>query len=302
MRKLGIIGVGHVGSEVAFSAVTQGICDQIVLIDKLEEKAESEALELRDMASLTNFHTTILTQSYEELSDADIVVISVGQSSVLQGDRMEELKLTSGIIKEIIPKIIASGFKGIFVNITNPCDVITTLVQQYSGFPKERVLGTGTSLDTARMKRVVGEKLVINPKSIEGFVMGEHGESQFIAWSTVKVAGNLVTTLPEGKDLNLPALKDDVRGGGWKILLGKGWTSFGIATIANKIVAAIFNDANEVFPLSIYDKKEDIYIGQPALLGKDGIIKPVNVTLTEEEQKAFHDSANVIASAYQTVK
>ncbi|EUJ30137.1 L-2-hydroxyisocaproate dehydrogenase [Listeria grayi] len=302
MRKLGIIGVGHVGAEVAFSVVTQGICDEIVLIDKNQEKAESEAIELRDMASLTAFHTTIHTQDYHELRTADVIVIAVGQSDLLHEDRMEELKATSKIIKEIVPKIVASGFKGIIINITNPCDVITMMIQAESDFPKDRVFGTGTSLDTARMKRVVGEALAINPKSVDGYVLGEHGESQFIAWSTVNVAGTAIQSLPEAKDFDLPALKDSVRGGGWKILLGKGWTNFGIATIAAKLTAAVFNDARQVFPLSVYDEALDVYIGKPALLGKEGIIHSVAMHLKESETAALEASAQVISAAYQTVK
>lgn len=221
-RKVGIIGTGHVGSDVAFSLVTQGICDEIVLIDKIETKAESEALELRDMASMTNSYTMITSNDWSALGDADVIVMAVGPETLLREDRMEELVETSRSVAEIVPKIIASGFQGIFVNITNPCDVITMLIQKLSGFDHSRVFGTGTSLDTARMRRVVGEALHINPKSVEGYVLGEHGESQFVAWSTVKIGGVSIKDYKTTTSLDLPALKDAVRGGGWNILTGKG--------------------------------------------------------------------------------
>ncbi|EKO3231974.1 L-lactate dehydrogenase [Listeria innocua] len=297
-RKVGIIGAGHVGSDVAFSFVTQGICDEIVIIDKIEAKAESEALELRDMASMTRSYTTITANNWEALSDADIIVMAVGPETLLREDRMEELVETSRSVTEIVPKILATGFKGIFVNITNPCDVITMLIQKISGFDRSRVFGTGTSLDTARMRRVVGEALHINPKSIEGYVLGEHGESQFVAWSTVKIGGVNITDYKTKAPLDLPALKDAVRGGGWNILTGKGWTSFGIATATAGIVDALLTDAKQVFPLAVFSEQTNTYIGQPALIGANGVLDTIKPPLTKEEQTNFEYSAEVIRKAF----
>jgi len=180
-RKVGIIGAGHVGADVAFSLVTQGLCDVIILLDEDEPKATSQALELRDMASLIASRVKVSANDYSELHDADVVVIAVGPKTLLREDRLEELAETRAAVREVIPQVIASGFGGVFLNITNPCDVITQIVQQVSGFPHGQVLGTGTSLDTARMKRVVGEFFGFDPKSVTGYVMGEHGESQFVA-------------------------------------------------------------------------------------------------------------------------
>ncbi|HBM3538822.1 TPA: L-lactate dehydrogenase [Listeria innocua] len=297
-RKVGIIGAGHVGSDVAFSLVTQGICDEIIIIDKIEAKAESEALELRDMASMTRSYTTITANNWEALSDADIIVMAVGPETLLREDRMEELVETSRSVTEIVPKILATGFKEIFVNITNPCDVITMLIQKISGFDRSRVFGTGTSLDTARMRRVVGEALHINPKSIEGYVLGEHGESQFVAWSTVKIGGVNITDYKTKTPLDLPALKDAVRGGGWNILTGKGWTSFGIATATAGIVDALLTDAKQVFPLAVFSEQTNTYIGQPALIGANGVLDTIKPPLTKEEQTNFEHSAEVIRKAF----
>ncbi|MBC1373935.1 L-lactate dehydrogenase [Listeria farberi] len=301
-RKVGIIGAGHVGSDVAFSLVTQGICDEIVIIDKIEAKAESEALELRDMASMTHSYTTITANNWEALSDADIIVMAVGPETLLREDRMEELVETSRSVTEIVPKILATGFKGIFVNITNPCDVITMLIQKISGFDRSRVFGTGTSLDTARMRRVVGEALHINPKSIEGYVLGEHGESQFVAWSTVKIGGVNITDYKTKRPLDLPALKDAVRGGGWNILTGKGWTSFGIATATAGIVDALLTNAKQVFPLAVFSEQTHTYIGQPALIGAEGVLDIIEPPLTKEEQINFENSAAVIRKAFDLVQ
>lgn len=297
-RKVGIIGAGHVGSDVAFSLVTQGICDEIILIDKVEAKAESEALELRDMSSMTHFYTAVTANDWEGLKEADVIIMAVGPETLLRQDRMEELVETSRSVAEIVPKILATGFEGIFVNITNPCDVITMLIQKITGFDHSRVFGTGTSLDTARMRRVVGETLHINPKSVEGYVLGEHGESQFVAWSTVKIGGVHITDYNTETTLDLPALKDTVRFGGWNILTGKGWTSFGIATATANIVDALLSDAKQVFPLAVFSEQTNTYIGQPAIIGANGVIDILEPTLTKEEQANFSNSAAVIRKAF----
>ncbi|MBC1243673.1 L-lactate dehydrogenase [Listeria welshimeri] len=297
-RKVGIIGAGHVGSDVAFSLVTQGICDEIILIDKVEAKAESEALELRDMSSMTHFYTTVTANDWDGLKEADVIIMAVGPETLLRQDRMEELVETSRSVAEIVPKILATGFKGIFVNITNPCDVITMLIQKITGFDHSRVFGTGTSLDTARMRRVVGEALHINPKSVEGYVLGEHGESQFVAWSTVKIGGVHITDYKTETTLDLPALKDTVRFGGWNILTGKGWTSFGIATATANIVGALLSDAKQVFPLAVFSEQTNTYIGQPAIIGANGVIDILEPSLTKEEQANFSNSAAVIRKAF----
>ncbi|MBC1621995.1 L-lactate dehydrogenase [Listeria welshimeri] len=297
-RKVGIIGAGHVGSDVAFSLVTQGICDEIILIDKVEAKAESEALELRDMSSMTHFYTAVTANNWEGLKEADVIIMAVGPETLLRQDRMEELVETSRSVAEIVPKILATGFEGIFVNITNPCDVITMLIQKITGFDHSRVFGTGTSLDTARMRRVVGEALHINPKSVEGYVLGEHGESQFVAWSTVKIGGVHITDYNTETTLDLPALKDTVRFGGWNILTGKGWTSFGIATATANIVGALLSDAKQVFPLAVFSEQTNTYIGQPAIIGANGVIDILEPSLTKEEQANFSNSAAVIRKAF----
>ncbi|MBC1685560.1 L-lactate dehydrogenase [Listeria welshimeri] len=297
-RKVGIIGAGHVGSDVAFSLVTQGICDEIILIDKVEAKAESEALELRDMSSMTHFYTAVTANDWDGLKEADVIIMAVGPETLLRQDRMEELVETSRSVAEIVPKILATGFEGIFVNITNPCDVITMLIQKITGFDHSRVFGTGTSLDTARMRRVVGEALHINPKSVEGYVLGEHGESQFVAWSTVKIGGVHITDYKTETTLDLPALKDTVRFGGWNILTGKGWTSFGIATATANIVGALLSDAKQVFPLAVFSEQTNTYIGQPAIIGANGVIDILEPTLTKEEQANFSNSAAVIRKAF----
>lgn len=299
-RRVGIIGAGHVGADTAFSLVTQGLCDELVLIDENQAKAVSQGLELRDMASLVASRVKIITNDYAALKQAQVVVMAIGPKAQLRKDRMEELFDTGATVTQVVPAIMASGFDGIVINITNPCDVITRLIQQQSGLPRHRVLGTGTSLDTARMKRVVGEHFDVDPKSVAGYVLGEHGESQFVAWSTVRIGDTLVTELAaeQGIGLDTAALKDQVRAGGWDILLGKGWTSFGIGTATARLVDALLTDAGTVFPVSAWDEQHQVYLGQPAILGATGVRQVVPVRLTAAEQQAYAASAEVVNRAF----
>ncbi|NDL62345.1 L-lactate dehydrogenase [Acerihabitans arboris] len=300
-RTVGIIGAGHVGADTAFSLVTQGLCDQIVLIDHNEAKARSQGLELRDMASLVASRVHIVVNDYAALQQAQVVVMAVGPTTLLREDRMEELLETSATVRRVVPQIMAGGFDGVIINITNPCDVITAVIQRESGLPASRVFGTGTSLDTARMKRVVGEFFGVDPKSVSGYVMGEHGESQFVAWSTVRIGGCLVSAWESDKRPDLAAMKNQVRAGGWEILLGKGWTSFGIGTATARLVDAVLSDARTVFPVSAWDRREAVYIGQPAIVGAEGIVRVLPVTLAPEERLAYAASAGVIGRALSSL-
>jgi len=302
VRKVGIVGAGHVGADVAFSLVTQGLCDVIVLLDENQPKAASQALELRDMASLVSSRVKVLANDYAELHDADVLVVAVGPKTLLREDRLEELAETRAAVRQVIPQVIASGFGGVILNITNPCDVITQIIQQTSGFPHSQVLGTGTSLDTARMKRVVGEFFGFDPKSVTGYVLGEHGESQFVAWSTVRLGGRPGAELAGERDVDWAQMDDRVRGGGWDILQGKGWTSFGIATATARLVDVILSDANSVYPVSAWDENLKVYIGQPAVIGKRGVVQTLMPELTAYENIAYHASSRVILAAINTEK
>lgn len=294
MSKVGIIGLGHVGSDVAYTLCTKGQVDELVLIDKNKEKVLAEYLELTDSMMMTDVKTTILLHDYRYLSDADIIVISVGSQSIDNEDRVSELEDNKQAVKEIIPQVISSGFKGIFLVITNPCDVITTLVHRESGFPAYRVIGTGTSLDTNRMKRIVGEKVGVSGQSVHGYVLGEHGESQFVAWSTVMVGTQKLLDVISLNEEELEEMKEATRLGGWHIHQRKSWTSFGIATTASRLIQSILKDENTIYPLSIYHEKDNIHIGYPAVLGKRGIVKPLSLNLDSKEKILFKQSIDKV--------
>ncbi|MHC5280575.1 L-lactate dehydrogenase [Listeria kieliensis] len=299
-QKVGIIGCGHVGSDVAFSLVTQGICSELVLVDQNTEKASSEAMELRDMLSATRSYTNVVSGGYELLHDAAVIVMAIGPTTLLEKDRMEELKETSEAVRSIIPKVMQTGFNGIFINITNPCDVITQIIAKESELPNRQVFGTGTSLDTMRMRSALGEHFQVSPKSISGYVLGEHGESQFIAWSGVEVGTKRALELLSAEEQ--VEFKETVRARGWNILMGKGWTSFGIATAAARLVAIVLDDAREVLPVSVYDENEEVYAGRPAVIGRNGVCQILPLEqLTIEEEKRYQESCAVIRQAFSNV-
>lgn len=299
-RHVAIIGCGHVGADVAFSLVTQNLADHISLFDINAAKAASEQLELQDMAALIGSRVHIDNNDVSQLA-ADIVVMAVGPSKTQTVDRLRELDETAKAASMWVPKMLAAGFSGVLINITNPCDVITTLLAKQLELPAGQVFGTGTSLDSARMKRVVGTLLDVDPASIEGYVMGEHGESQFVAWSSVRVGGLPLTQWPQAAHADYDAMATAIRRGGWDVLTGKGWTSFGIATATAKLVDAVFSDARRVFAVSAMDSQLGVHIGQPAVVGASGIIHPIAIPLTADEQAKYQASAAVIRQAMHKI-
>ncbi|MFM2479121.1 lactate/malate family dehydrogenase [Celerinatantimonas sp. MCCC 1A17872] len=300
-RHVSIIGCGHVGADVAFSIATQNLADHISLFDKKEDKAFSEMLELKDMSSLINSHVLFDCNDESQLATTDVVVVAIGPKVTETSNRLNELFDTSTSVAQWVPKLKAANFDGVVINITNPCDVITAHLAKLLELPKGRVFGTGTSLDSARMRRLVGDTLGVDTASVYGYVMGEHGDSQFIPWSTIRVGGVAFTSWPAAQDVDLMALEQHVRHGGWDVFAGKGWTSFGIASAAARLVDAVFSDAHSVFAVSAFDEALQTQIGQPAIIGAQGVVQPVPVELSAQERKRFEDSAAVIKKAFASL-
>lgn len=298
MRKIGIIGMGHVGATVAYTLFTHGIADELVLVDKNENKAEAEYNDLHDTLARNNYFVNVRLQKWQEkwdkLEDADILVTAFGDvaATVKTGDRFGEFKLNAANAKEVGSKIKESGFKGVIVNISNPCDAVSQILQETTGLKKNRVFGTGTFLDTARMQRIVGEKLGQDPRNVEGFVLGEHGSSQFTAWSTVRVNNKIALQLfseDEQEKISAQSNKNSI-----KVAKGKGYTSYAISTCAVKLIQAVFSDARLYAPVSTYDPEFKTYIGYPAIVGRDGIEELIKLKLTDDEHKKLSESAKKI--------
>ena len=298
-RKVAIIGMGNVGAAVAHGLIAQGAFDDYVLIDTNEAKVKADALDFQDAAANLNHHANITVNSYEALADADIIISALGNIKLQDNsnaDRFAELPFTSKEVIEVSKKIKEVGFKGILIAITNPVDVVTSLYQHYTGLPKERVIGTGTLLDTARMKRAVGVRFGVDPRSVYGYNLGEHGNSQFTAWSQVRVKGKPISKLTS-EDV-LEEIATEAMRGGHTVFYGKKYTSYGIASAAIRLALAVISDAHEELPVTNYYAPLDTYLSYPALVGRSGIIEQLQLTLTEEEEAKLARSAQFIQDKF----
>lgn len=301
-RKIGIIGDGHVGSTVAHYIVTNGFADDLVLIDKNEAKVNADAIDFREAMPNLPFHTNITVNDYAALKDADVIISALGNIRLNDGakeDRFSELAYNSEQVKSVAAKIRDSGFNGIIIAITNPVDVITSLYQQITGLPKKHVIGTGTLLDSARMKRAVAEKLNLDSRSVIGYNLGEHGNSQFTAWSTVRALDKPLTELAKERHLDLDALDNEARHGGYTIFKGKGYTSYGVATAAVRLAKVVLSDAHTVLPVSNYREDYDSYLSYPVAVGRDGVLDDVSLNLTDEEKEKLQNSADFIKTNFK---
>lgn len=301
--KVAIIGTGLVGSSTAFSLVTQGACDEVLLIDLNKERARGEMMDLRHGIDYLNRNVKVNVGDYCDCADADIVVITAGAPPREGQTRLDTLGASKKIIDSIVGPIMKSGFTGIFLLISNPVDIIAQYVYKLSGLPKSQVIGTGTALDSARLKTLIGELVQIDPRSVHAYALGEHGDSQMVPWSRVTVGGKTFAEIlrdnPERfKGVDLDQLVHDTIGAGWEILKRKGTTYYGIATTAAGIIKSILQDENRIIPVSTLLDGEygerDVFCGVPVILGRTGVKEIVELHLTDAELEKFHRSAELI--------
>lgn len=300
--KVVIVGAGLVGSSTAFSLITQGICDEVMIIDINKDKARGEVMDLCHCVEYLNRNVKVTQGSYEDCADADIVVITAGAPPKMGQSRLDTLELSVGIVKSIVNPIMASGFRGHFLVVTNPVDIIAHYVYKLSGLPKNQVIGTGTAMDSARLKHFIGEIFNVDPRSVQGYTMGEHGDSQMCPWSHVTVGGKRITDIladnKEYGNVNLDDIVYKVTRVGFEILNVKGTTCYGIATTAAGLIKAILNDENKIIPVSTLLEGEfgehDVFCGVPVILNRSGVKDVVEVHLNEEELAKFKHSVSVI--------
>lgn len=290
--KIGIIGAGHVGSHVASSLVTQGLCDEIVLLDLEKEKAHRSAQDIADSLAYMPLPVTINAGEYCDLADADIVVISAC-GTYFESDRLLELQDTAAQIKAIAPQLVQSGFAGIVLSISNPCDVIAQYIAQLTNF---NVIGTGTALDSARLQKNVADQLNVSLHSVNVYAMGEHGDSQIAAFHAATVAGQPL--LPLLSQQQLSKAHQDTVTAGWDIVQGKGCTEFGIGAACARLIKAIVHDEKAVLPCSTLLQGEygqsGVYASVPCIVGAGGVEKTIEIPLSETEKAAFIKSCQIL--------
>jgi len=301
MKKIVIVGCGNVGMAYAYALITSNVAfDDLVLIDINKKYAEGQAQDLNDaLPYCPNYHK-IYSGTYSDCNDASLVVLCAGRNQEVGETRQDLIDKNYGVFKDIITKINKTNFKGIYLVATNPLDVMTTITQKLSNFKPSRVIGSGTVLDTARLKYALGRKININPSHIHAYVIGEHGDSEFVAWDTTLIGMNDINKYLTEKE------QEDytkyVRKCAYDIIDKKGYTNFGIGMSLVKITRAILSNSHEVLTVSVYDKIEDIYYSRPAVIGKSGIQEVMPLNLSEKYEKLLNKTIESIKNCYQKIK
>lgn len=309
-RKIIIIGAGHVGSHAGYALISQGLADEIVYIDVDRKKAQAQALDLFDATVYLPKRTLVRAGDYTDAKDACLIIVAAGPlPDMSRGQtRMDTLRQTIEIMKDVTGGIRMSGFSGIILNISNPADVVTHYIQHVLNYPPHKILSTSTTLDSARLRRAISEAVGVDQKSVYAYALGEHGESQMVPWSTVTIAGkSLLKLMQEHPDtygkLNLSQLADNGKAGGWVILGGKGSTEFGIGASIAEVVRAIFGNENRILPVSVLLDGEygqhNVYASVPARLNRTGVAEIIQLDLTGEEQKLFDASCQTMSENFQ---
>lgn len=306
-QKIIVVGNGAVGSSYTFALVTQNIAQEIGIIDIDKDKAEGDAIDLSHALAFTS-PKKIYAANYSDCHDADIVVITAGAAQKPGETRLDLVNKNLKIFKSIVEEIVASGFDGIFLIATNPVDILTYATWKFSGFPKHKVIGSGTSLDSARFRQSIAELVGVDARNVHGYILGEHGDTEFPVWSHANVAGlqiyEWVKDHPETDEEELVNLFFNVRDAAYTIIEKKGATFYGIAVALARITKAILNDENAVLPLSVYLNGhyglEDIFIGAPAIVNRRGIQNVIEIPLTDAEKEKYHYSAEKLKEVMDT--
>lgn len=296
--KVILVGDGAVGSSFAYAMTLQGIANEIGIVDIAKEKTQGDAIDIADATSFS-YPKNVYAAEYSDAKDADLVVITAGAPQKPGETRLDLVNKNLKILKTIVDPVVESGFNGIFVVAANPVDILTYGTWKLSGFPKERVIGSGTSLDTARLRKFVGQELNVDPRSIHGYVLGEHGDSEFVAWSHLTIGGLTMAeyqqTHPEITDEKLQAINDRVVNSAYEIINLKGATFYGIGTALARIAKALLADEKTVLPLSVYMNGQygvqDLYVGSPVVVNRNGVQEILEVPLNASEQEKMNNSA-----------
>jgi L-lactate dehydrogenase len=303
LRKIGIIGTGHVGSHVAFALATQGEVDELFLADCDKEKAYSQVMDINDAVSYLPHHVQAYAVDVESMHDCDIIVIAAGPLPEPYQSRLETLPQTIAVLNDILPRLQKIDFSGIIISISNPADVVAAYIQQKLQYPRHRILSTGTALDSARLQRLLAENVHISRRSFSAYMLGEHGDSCIVPWSHIRIGGTALDELQAKYPLRYPRfdrekMADNVHLGGSIVQAGKGSTEFGIASATVEIIRAVFHHEQKILSCSVLLNGEyneyAVFASVPIVLGKNGIEDIIELTLSEQEQTGFHQSCEII--------
>ena len=300
-RKVVLVGAGFVGMSMAYSILNQGGVDELVLIDVVKDKAIGEEMDLSHCLPYAPQRMKIKAGDYSECKDANIVVITAGLAQKPGQSRLELAVANAKIVKEITENIKASGFSGIYIVASNPVDLMTYVVAQVSGAPKSKVFGSGTVLDTARLRYLIADYLQISSKNVHAYILGEHGDSSLVPWEHCYVGCKKMIDIMKDNNHPMEDLKK-IHDGVWKaayeIIEKKKATYYGIGMALTRLVKAVLNDENSILTISSYLDHEygqnGIYIGVPAIINKNGVKELLELKLNKEDQEKFDHSCDIM--------
>ena len=300
-NKVMIVGTGNVGASIAYAIVNQRTAvNEIILTDIIAKDAEGEAMDLRDALSVSPSYVKIKNGTYKDAKDCDVVVITAGANQKPGESRMDLLKKNANILKGMVEQIMDSGFNGIFLVVTNPMDILTYYTMKFSGLPAEKVIGSGTVLDSARLRTRIAGYLNVNPKSVHAHQIGEHGDTELTLWSLADVGGQKITDLLDKKTRT--GISDFVKNEAYDIIEKKGATYYGIASCVVQILNCILNDEMRVLAVSSYDHFSGTSFGFPSVVGRQGVVRRLDLKLSEHEGVELQKSINTLKKAIKSVK
>ena len=300
-NKIVIIGCGNVGMSYAYALLNQNTnVNELVLIDLDKERAIGEAMDLNHGIAFAPGKINIKAGDYSDCKDADIVCIAAGANQNPGETRMDLINKNSVIFKSIVTEVMKNEFDGIFLIATNPLDVMTYLTWKYSNLPHSRIIGSGTSLDTSRLRFMIGEKLNISPKSVHAYIIGEQGDSELAPFSNATIGLQNIHNFLNDDELN--KIYHNVKNAAYEIINRKKATYYGIGICLVRITNAILNNENSIITVSSYDKENDIFMGIPSIINRNGVRERVYVELNEEETKKLQNCVNIIKDAINTIK
>ncbi len=309
-RKVVIVGTGMVGMSYAYCLLNQSVCDELVLIDVNKVRAEGEAMDLNHGLAFANSNMTIYAGEYSDCTDADIVVICAGVAQKPGETRLDLLKRNAAVFRSIIDPVTSSGFNGIFLVATNPVDIMTRITCVLSGFNPRRVMGSGTALDTARLRYLLGGYLKADPRNVHAYVMGEHGDSEFVPWSQALLATKPIMDLcmergEEGFCDKLGDIEEEVRTAAYKIIEAKKATYYGIGMALTRITKAILGDEHSVLTVSAMLRGEygqrDVFVGVPCIINQNGIQSVLPLSLTDAELEKLAKSCDTLRESFEGI-
>ncbi|MBE7082826.1 MAG: L-lactate dehydrogenase [Clostridiales bacterium] len=301
MAKVVLVGCGNVGMSYAYALVTaKNKVDELVLIDINQTKAEGEAMDLTHAAAYNSNRIKIKAGDYSECNDADLICICAGRNQEVGESRTDLIHKNYAVFKSIIGEVNKTKFDGIYLIATNPLDVMTYITKKLSGFPAHKVIGSGTTLDTARLRVLIGNELEINPANIHAYVIGEHGDSEFVPWSNAMIG--LKRAKEYLSDDQCSRIQYDVRSSAYDIIRKKGSTCYGIGMCLLDITNAIFEDSNAILTVSAYNELHDIYFGMPTILNRQGVKETLYLELSQTEADYLTNSLEAIKSVIKQIK